>query len=356
MVAAARREEETWDASEEDEEALSLIDLPVVDCGEDRTGGCGGDDAAELTKAPEADDFEFRTFSGELDAAEACMCAADEVFFQGQILPLRPSVSSDGGVFTASRCGSRSESMERLSSAAGSLGFESSRSLSGRSSRSLSGRSSSSISRSQSTRSSHSSSSPNEVTTRLPVAGNFCALPSPKPHVYSRRKSATGPARKSSSAAGAGWGLLRLGLLRTPEINLDDLRLRKASAGRTMAELWKAGDHDGPTLEKKPPKQGNGSGKEGKPRSGGGGCPEEKNPGTRRQSSRSFGSRLRCRCSPDDAVIPRWSGVMMDGTARREGWRRPTTSSSLNCARKVMCYSRTFEWLTELPAPKAPAA
>lgn len=349
MVAAARREEDRWDASEEDEEALSLSDLPVVDCGEDRGGGgCGGDDAAEPTKSPEADDFEFRTFSGELDAAEACMCAADEVFFQGQILPLRPSVSSDCGVFTASRCGSRSESMERLSSAAGSLGFESSRSLSGRSS--------SSISRSQSTHSSNSSSSPNEVPTRLPVAGNLCALPSPKPHVYSRRKSATGPARKSSSAAGGGWGLLRLGLLRTPEINLDDLRLRKASAGHTVAELWKAGDHDGPTLEKKPPKQGNGSGKEAKPRGGGGGGPEEKNPETRRQSSRSIGSRLRCKCSPDDAVIPRWSRAMLDGAARREEGRRPTTSSSLNCARKVMCYSRTFEWLAELPAPKAPAA
>ncbi|RWV94028.1 hypothetical protein GW17_00043471 [Ensete ventricosum] len=86
MAVAAQ---EKWEeAFEEEEEALSLSGLQVA-IDKDDNGECKSSDADE--------DFEFRiSVAGGLlsNAAETDMCAADEVFFQGQILPLRPSISS----------------------------------------------------------------------------------------------------------------------------------------------------------------------------------------------------------------------------------------------------------------------
>lgn len=233
---------------EQDEEALSLSDLPLEEF------------VAETRKAPQGDEFEFKAFAaGELEAADAGMCAADEVFFQGQILPLRPSVSSDMNSV------SRSESMERFSSSGGSLGSESS------------SRSSSISARSSSCPKPYSSFS-------------FFSYPSPKPHVSSLGRKIIVSPRKSTSSEVSGWGFLRLSLVKTPEIDVNDLRLRNSGSGRRVAEK-------------------------------------------KEQSWRSLGSRLRCKGSPDDVVV--------------EPVPRPSPSSRLNHAWKITCSRRNFRWLEE---------
>ncbi|XP_043709065.1 uncharacterized protein LOC122658216 [Telopea speciosissima] len=145
------------------------------------------------------------------------MCAAEDVFFQGQILPLRLSVSSDGGMArigqdsrNPSRCASRSESMDH--------GFTSS-------SRSSSIRS----------RNSNSSSSGSSVTTTITrksggyrerdlSRNNFHAHPSPRPQIWpTTAPPGNGGSRSRRSTA---WGLFRPGLVRTPEIELHDLKLK----------------------------------------------------------------------------------------------------------------------------------
>lgn len=359
------REEEAWVTFEDDEEALSLSDLPVVDRGEVEGGCCGvngGEEDAEAAMSPEGEDFEFRTCGGglQLESAEAEMCVADEVFFQGQILPLRPSVSSDGGLFAASRgpsrCGSRSDSMDRYSSATGSLGFESSRSLSGRSS--------GSISRSQSTHSSNSASSgANDPPARLSASYNFYAHPSPRPQVCSGRRNSTGgsSARKSTGSAGSGWALLRLGLVKTPEIDLDGLRHRKPAAAHNlnpanMVDRRRVAHDLDP--EKKAPTHGNARCGNGHGRTKletrSNGTHKEENPASEAKVSRSLSSRLRCRCSPGDVVETTCSRLVLAGEP--EGARAHLSPSSSLKRRpgEAACHSRTFQWLAELPVPKPP--
>ncbi|RWV99837.1 hypothetical protein GW17_00037242 [Ensete ventricosum] len=92
---AQQEKREAFEEVEEEEESLSLSDLPeVIDEAMD-----------EECKTGEAtDDFEFQiSVAGGLlsSSVETDMCAADEVFFQGQILPLQPSISPGSG-FTSS--------------------------------------------------------------------------------------------------------------------------------------------------------------------------------------------------------------------------------------------------------------
>ncbi|KAJ8486536.1 hypothetical protein OPV22_019021 [Ensete ventricosum] len=215
---AQQEKREAFEEVEEEEESLSLSDLPeVIDEAMD-----------EECKTGEAtDDFEFQiSVAGGLlsSSVETDMCAADEVFFQGQILPLQPSISPGSGLFSnASRRGSRSESLDQYSSIILDLGF-------GGGSRSNSGNSSSSsscISRS------YSSSSRSSSTCELPrasVANNFYAHPSPTPQVRIVTKTSAG--RKSTSSAPPGWGILRLGVAKAPEMKLCDIRSRRSSSGR----------------------------------------------------------------------------------------------------------------------------
>lgn len=79
--------EEEVDADEE--EALSFCDLPINMIGDD-------DKSSKLLDSPitEAqEEFDFSTWGG-LSSKESEMCAADEIFFEGQILPLRRSLST----------------------------------------------------------------------------------------------------------------------------------------------------------------------------------------------------------------------------------------------------------------------
>lgn len=197
---------------EDEEEALSLCDLPMIhDSRKERD-----EEKSASNIIPRGieiqEDFDFCSLSKESE-----MCAADEVFFQGQILPLRHSVSSEKGLLqycgsgSISRSVSRSESMEYYSSR------------------------SSSISSSHQSSSSGSSSAathpkPHHKQRPKPPQNQFHSLPSPSPRlnssnrhgiVNSNNRNCT---KKTSSAI---WNIFRLGLVTAPpEIALQDLKTR----------------------------------------------------------------------------------------------------------------------------------
>ncbi|WOK92336.1 hypothetical protein Cni_G01027 [Canna indica] len=301
------------DAFAEEEEALSLSDLPVA-VGKDEDGECKSSDAD--------DEFEFRILAagGLLSSTvETEMCAADEVFFQGQILPLRPSISSvDGGFFVASRgpsrSRSRSESFDQYSAAILGLGFNStSRSNS-------SGSSSSCISRSHSSNSHCSSASEHP---RPSLSNNFYAHPSPTPQVRAFRRTAAG--RRSASSAPPGWGVFRLGVAKAPEIELFDITSRRSNSvggRRSIAEAehakkWSTKSSSSKSHEKE---------KKAPPRAPGG---------------RGFS----CKCAPD-AVEPIAMSKVADARKKKE----QEMSSKRG---ETMRRSRIFEWLEELSIAKA---
>jgi len=183
---------------EEEEEALSLCDLPVNLINDEAQPKPKPDSQIIETR----EDFDFRLW-GTPFSSESEMCAADEVFFQGQILPLSLSFK---------RCQSRSES----------LGHGSLREFRSNSSRSSSVRSQNSTS---------SSSSTTTTTPRIskPRAQNqnqnhFHAHPSPQPQLKAtvpRQASFGNQGRKSSA-----WDFFRLGVVPAPEIALQDLKVR----------------------------------------------------------------------------------------------------------------------------------
>uniref|UniRef100_A0A5B7CBC2 Putative vitellogenin-1 isoform X2 n=1 Tax=Davidia involucrata TaxID=16924 RepID=A0A5B7CBC2_DAVIN len=195
---------------EEEEEALSLCDLPNNEESQSRK------EEAEAIETPE--DFDFGLLGGSL-LTESEICAADEVFFQGQILPLRHSISSDsGGGFLAgfqhdSRNPSRSESMDHCHS--GGFTGVSSRSSSIRSYRSSS---------------SGSTSTTTATNTKYKprVRNPFHSHPSPTPQIQvsssTTRHGNMGHHRSHKSTI---WSFFRVGLVRTPErFELQDLKVR----------------------------------------------------------------------------------------------------------------------------------
>lgn len=202
------------DHDHNDEEALSLCDFPVSAGNEDQEN-------EETNPTVEGDgfdfDFDFGSLIGSIPALESDMCAADEVFSGGQMLPFRHSVSSEVGLsgFRIPRSVSRSESMDRAKFG--------SRSSSSRSSSTRSHQSTTSTSTSNS--SYHSSNNPsNSMKAKAipkPKARNqFHSYPSPKPQIRasSARLSTSTPPSGSKSTM---WQVLRLGLIRTPELELQ---------------------------------------------------------------------------------------------------------------------------------------
>ncbi|CAA0841019.1 Unknown protein [Striga hermonthica] len=170
------------------------------------------------------EDFDFCSVSKESE-----MCAADEIFFRGQILPLRHSISSDRGLLPPqrhhmTRSVSRSESMDRLY--CGSAGLISSRS--------------SSIGSHQSSSSSSSGSGSGSGSSaglpKLPRARNqFHSYPSPSPriHLPSKRRTVGANRRSISAKRSPTWSIFRLGILAAPppEIAFHDLKPRASCRG-----------------------------------------------------------------------------------------------------------------------------
>ncbi|CAN1191237.1 hypothetical protein LINPERHAP2_LOCUS40937 [Linum perenne] len=197
--------EETWvRSSDEEEESLSLSDLPVDLLPEESIH------EEENRNLPNSEDFDFgRVLSGRgsigSKSANSEMCAADDIFFKGQILPFR------------------SESMDRSSS----LGFAS---FSSRSSSSNSHYSSSSASCSATSKNSAASAGGGSGGRRTRVLNRFNTYPSPKPQVIKTHHVAPPPARSKSSI----WGNLRLGLVRAPGIEFQpDLKSRSSINAKT---------------------------------------------------------------------------------------------------------------------------
>ncbi|KAK8497818.1 hypothetical protein V6N13_034622 [Hibiscus sabdariffa] len=213
--------EEKWEAEEEEveEEALSLCDLPV-DLIREEKQLVQDEDGEPVQTSKTAEDFNFGSWGGSLSIKPE-MCAADEVFFKGQILPLRHSVSSGSGItgfrqdsHNTSVCLSRLESMDH-----GSLSRFTSVS-------------------SSSTRSSHySTSSNNSMAARIEstnpkpkaikIINNFNTYPSPKPQI--RLPKTRTPNASSRNQRSSMWDVFRLGLVRAPELELQDLKIRSNS-------------------------------------------------------------------------------------------------------------------------------
>ncbi|KAH7853043.1 hypothetical protein Vadar_032542 [Vaccinium darrowii] len=218
----AETEVEEDEEEEEEEEALSLCDLPINNQQNHQPTKEQKQEeeaAAAVQPIKTEEDFDFKSLIGSV-LTEPQMCAADDVFFQGQIIPLRHSISSEGGLTAAfsSRCVSRSESMDRFHVLTG-LNFNS-----------VTNSRSSSVRSSLHSSSSGSSSTITTTTTtnqKHKVLNQFHSHPSPSPQIRipSRRHSNSGNRVQKSSV----WSFFRVGLVHTPEIELQGLKNRSGS-------------------------------------------------------------------------------------------------------------------------------
>ncbi|KAJ8427635.1 hypothetical protein Cgig2_010897 [Carnegiea gigantea] len=207
-----RENDKDDDEDNEEEEALSLCDLPVTNTANNEEAG---KEEGYQTANDSDFDFDFGSLIGSVTAVESEMCAADEVFSGGQMLPFRHSVSSEVGLsgfrVPIHRSVSRTDSIDR-----GGLG-----------SRSTSSRSSSTRSQHSATSSTSSGSSGSMVTIPKPKAWNhFHSCPSPNPQIRASGARLSNCAGSKSTT----WQVLRLGLVRTPEIELQDLKLRNRTS------------------------------------------------------------------------------------------------------------------------------
>ncbi|KAE8693343.1 putative Late embryoproteinsis abundant protein group 8 protein [Hibiscus syriacus] len=212
-------DEQKWEAEEEkeeEEEALSLCDLPVNLIKEENQV-VQEEDGGQAQTSQTEEDFNFGSWGGSISIKPE-MCAADEVFFKGQILPLRHSVSSDSGIngfrqdsHNTSMSLSRSESMDQ-----GSLSRFTS------------------VSSSSTSSSHHTTSSSNSIAERMEssnpkpksikIRNSFTTHPSPKPQI--RLPKTRTPNVGSRNQRSSMWDFFKLGLVRAPGLELQDLKLR----------------------------------------------------------------------------------------------------------------------------------
>ncbi|KDO79001.1 hypothetical protein CISIN_1g039553mg [Citrus sinensis] len=225
----ARKSEEESEQGEEveEDEALSLSDLPLDFINEETSLLRACEEATTLTQGKEnEEEFNFDSWGGSL-SAESEMCAADEVFFKAKFYHY--ASRSENGSRNISRCVSMSESMDRGGST-------------------MDGLTSINSSRSSSTRSHCSSSSSNSFITnttrnsRPKIRNQFHSFPSPNPQIRVSNARLLGIGNGSSSSSrirsqkSTVWDFFRLGLVRAPEIELQDLKVRNntiSSANRS---------------------------------------------------------------------------------------------------------------------------
>ncbi|KAL0643277.1 hypothetical protein Bca4012_041567 [Brassica carinata] len=248
---------------DEDEEPLSLSDLPVNLSNE----------KVELPKlSKEEEEFEFETGSSFRLGSDSCepapeMSMADELFSEGLILPFRHSVSLDAGLPGSNRLICRSESVDFRRTGTGS---------------------------------------------NRKIRNNFVdySQPSPQPQI---RRSSSMTARvnsirnhKSSSI----WDFLRLGLVRTPEI---ELRTAKVSVSRNSSCSSTSTSSNSKKTESR---------------------------SSNRRRSFLFGD---CRCSAaTETIVPVKVNVSGE-TEEKQRKKMAKKEEKTAVARK-----RTFEWLKEL--------
>lgn len=214
------QEEEEEDQDQEEEEALSLSDLPINLNDQPRHQEQG----SAVNQATQ-EEFNFRS-CGAPFSKQPEMCVADEVFFKGQILPLRVSFSSEAGLLATL---SQSQPHYGKHFINESLDFPSNSSSSSSRSSSLRSQNSSTSTTSSSTITTTKTVTTVPLRTKPRIRNQFHMHPSPKPQLRAptptQLSSLGNPGRKSTSA----WGIFRLGVVPAPEIELQDLKVRNRS-------------------------------------------------------------------------------------------------------------------------------
>eukprot|EP01018_Ginkgo_biloba_P009859 Gb_21079 [translate_table: standard] len=266
MEQSTIEDSEIWCAASDNEseaEALSLSDLPVADYPEDCIEqkrcenvilslqpwkyvlkACGVSKTSQKQQRQQQQDFEFsRSNSASREQVSQELCPADDLFYNGQLLPLSSSL--------------RSQSMESKEShgsiTQGSNSFPSLQCQSGVENRSLSrdysrttsmdsqcssfcGSISTSMSSGSSRNSEHldknnSNSSTKSVEFQNPIKfpKSDSVLQSEGRSILSRAPPPLSKPPKSSIK----WQFFTLGLLKTPEMRLDDIRQRQGGSSAT---------------------------------------------------------------------------------------------------------------------------
>ncbi|KAK9067016.1 hypothetical protein SSX86_014340 [Deinandra increscens subsp. villosa] len=176
---------------EEEEEALSLCDLPTNDFQIDTNSKNENNDT---------EDFQFGSHhGGAAFLSPENMCNADEVFFQGQILPLRHSVSSE--TLGPTRKINRSASMSVVSTRTSSKNDP---------------------------RTIRSNEYGYGYGYKPKIRNRFHSHPSPSPQIRTQSfRSLPHSNAKTSSL----WSFLQVGLVKPQEIGLSDLKNRSKRFG-----------------------------------------------------------------------------------------------------------------------------
>jgi hypothetical protein len=222
----------TQEEEDQEEEALSLCDLPVNRMKEENNQSSRNQEAHQGTETNQ-EDFDFGPWGGDgYLSKKSDMCAADDIFFQGQILPLRLSFSSESGVnkfesdssLNPSHCLSRSASTDH-----NSIGVFTT----------FSGMSSSSRSHYSSSSNNTSSAISSTRMIKPKLQNQFLTHRSPKPQI---RLSSTslGNAACNRPRNSSFWDFFRLGLIRTPEIELQDLKVRNSVSRNSSSSSSKS--------------------------------------------------------------------------------------------------------------------
>jgi hypothetical protein len=222
----------TQEEEDQEEEALSLCDLPVNRMKEENNQSSRHQEAHQGTETNQ-EDFDFGPWGGDGYLSKISdMCAADDIFFQGQILPLRLSFSSESGVnkfesdssLNPSHCLSRSASTDH-----NSIGVFTT----------FSGMSSSSRSHYSSSSNNTSSAISSTRMIKPKLQNQFLTHRSPKPQI---RLSSTslGNAACNRPRNSSFWDFFRLGLIRTPEIELQDLKVRNSVSRNSSSSSSKS--------------------------------------------------------------------------------------------------------------------
>lgn len=274
---------------EDEEEALSLCDLPTNDQEIETNSKKEDDDNTE--------EFEFGScHGGAASLLPENMCNADEVFFQGQILPLRHSVSSDTAEF--SRKINRSASMSVVNS--------------------RSNRTDPKVIRS------------NGYKYKPRTRNQFHSHPSPSPQIRTQSFRTLSHSNPKTSSL---WSFLQVGLLKPQEIGLSDLKNRSKRFGSHNSNSSSTSSSMNSTIE-----QNQNQNKIENPR---------KN--TKKKQRLLFSG---CKCSADSIESTRKETV-----AKKE--KKTTTtfelhdqnrkeSTMIGEGKQAVSRHRTFEWLKQL--------
>lgn len=312
--------------SQEEDETLSLCDLPLS-----MNNTCK-EQHSQINETTH-EEFNFRSWVG-LFSTEPEMCVADEIFFQGQILPLsRLSFSSEAGL-------SSNDHGKQFKSKQESLSFTNGCFNEFRSSSSTSQNSTTSTSTSSTTTNPVVSISKISKTSKTKIRNQFHTHPSPKPQLISScpRKSIT-QSRKSSV-----WEIFRLGVVPTPEIGLQDLKVRSSNHRNCVSRNSSSSSNSNSTKSVKMSEKKNDNG-------------GKSNHVLKHLVGKRGGLLSGCDCSFETVVI--------NGSGVKSGYKTESTTKHAvkekvmewkkqkqrqKQGKKVMSRRRTFEWLRELHA------